>query len=89
MEDLFGGTQGLHWEEEILAAVEIDEWSDGVVVGGQADLDGFGAIVFALEKWGVAMVADIIDFWRLVGDVEDGFALGARAASTEAGDDFG
>jgi len=35
------------------------------------------------------MVADIIDFWRLVVDVEDGFALGARAASTEAGDDFG
>ncbi len=52
-------------------------------------MDGFGAVVFALEERGVAMVADIFDFWRLVGDVEDGFALGTGATSAEAGNDFG
>lgn len=79
----------MDWEEEILVAIEIDEWGGGVVVGGQAHPDGFGAVVFALDKWGVAMVAAVLFFWRLVADVEDGFALGAGAASAEARDDFG
>ncbi len=70
-------------------AVEIYQWGSGGVVGGQADLDGFGAVVFALEEWGVAVIADVFNFWWLVGDVEDRFALGAGAASAEARDDFG
>jgi len=59
-----------------------------LVVGGEADFDGFGTIVFALKERGAAVVANVFALRRLVGDVEDGFAAGAGAASAEARDDF-
>ena len=70
-------------------AVEVDEGSGGFVVGGEADLDGFGTIVFAAEERGAAMIADAFVLGRLTGDVEDGFAFGAGATSAEARNDFG
>ena len=71
-----------------MLGVEIDKRGGGLVVGGHADFDGFGAIVFALEESGAATIADVLAFGRLVGDVEDGFAFGAGAAATEARNDF-
>lgn len=88
LDDFVGGAHCLYRDKEILVAVEIDQWGGGVVVSGQADLDRIGAVVFALEERGVAVVADVFVSWRLVGDVENGPALGAGAASAEAGDDY-
>ena len=59
-----------------------------MIVGGEAHFDGFGTIVFALKERGAAVVANVFAPRRLVGDVEDGFATGAGAASAQARNDF-
>jgi hypothetical protein len=87
--DVFGGTGGGDGEEEAFGGVEVDQGCGGLIVGLEADLYGFGAVVFALEEEGAAMIADVLGSGGLVGDVEDGFAFGASAAATQTGDDFG
>jgi len=71
-----------------LVAVETDEGGGAFVVGGEADLNGFGAVVFAAKEGGTAVIANAFVLGRLGGDVKDGFAFGAGAASAETSDDF-
>jgi len=87
--DLVGCADGWDGDENAEIAVEVDERSGGFGVSGEADLDGFGAIVFAAEESGAAMIADAFALRRLTGDVKDGFALGAGATSAETRNNFG
>jgi len=86
--DFVGGTRSGDRDEQVLAAIEVDQWGGGLVVGGEAHLDGFGTVVFALKERGATVVANVFALRRLVDDVEDGFATNASAASAEARDDF-
>ena len=88
MADFVGGAGGWDGEQEALAAIETDEWGGALVVGGETDLNGVGAIVFATEERGTAVIANALVLGRLRSDVEDGFAFGAGAASAETSDDF-
>ena len=87
--NLVRGAGGWDGDENAEIAVEVDERSGGFGVSGEADLDGFGTIVFAAEESGAAMIANAVVLGRLTGDVEYGFAFGAGATSAEARNNFG
>jgi hypothetical protein len=46
--NLFGGAGGWDGDEQVEMFVELDEQRSAVLVGFEADGDGFGTVVFAL-----------------------------------------
>lgn len=88
MADVVGRAAGLDGQEQVEFAVVVDERSGAFLIGGQTDLNGVRAIVFATEERGAAVIANALVLGRLASDVEDGLALGAGAAPSETRNDF-
>ena len=83
MEDFLRGAFGGDCDQQVTSTIEVSKRGGTGFVGLHADADGLGPIVFALIELAAAMVADAGNFRRPCFDVENGFAIGAGAASAQ------
>lgn len=88
VKDVIGCSVGIDADEQVFLLEVIGQGGGAIGVGFHPDLDGFGAVIFALEEVGSAEVAFPFDLRGFHADVVDGFAMGAGTAASEAGDDF-
>ena len=87
-EDFLGGAvRGDRFEQTGLG-VEVGEGGGGGLVDRHAGADRVGLVVFSLDEFVAADVADVGLFGWAVDSVVDGFAMYAGTAAGEAGDDF-
>src|SRR5579859_6834206 len=83
-QNLIGRSLGHNRQEQTESLVELNERGGASFVGLHADLDGFGAVIFALKQAPSAAIADGFDLGRPFFHVVNRLAFFAGAAAAQA-----
>ncbi len=88
LENLLGISVGLDATQSFARLIEVVEWPGFVLVNAEPNADRFRLIIFSLDEWLPAMVADVRDGWRLGRRMKYGLTGAAGTATRKARDDF-